>query len=195
MNQVDFPTSEGALFHPNQLANRLTPVIYIHRQGAFPTLIFPPSSSHHHLPTTIFPPSSSQHHLSTVIFPPSSSHHHLPTVIFPPPSSHHHLPTIIFSPSSSHRHFPNIIFPPSSSHRQFPTPIFPPSSSHHHLPTSNQSFFLNLLLPYPLLPPFLPLTFNLKVQCPSQYTTPPPHMTITTNTVCHSQLIHSFIHT
>ena len=45
------------------------------------------------------------------------------------------------------------------------------------------TFFLNLLLPRPPQPPFLPLTFNLKIQCPSQdmTTLSPQHTAIPTN--------------
>ena len=42
---------------------------------------------------------------------------------------------------------------------------------------------------FDLQPPFIPLTFNLMLWCFSQ------HMAISTNTVCHSQLIHGFIQT
>ena len=52
-------------------------------------------------------------------------------------------------------------------------------------------FFFNLLRLYVLLPPFLPLTFNLKVKCPSQdmTITSPQHMTIPMSTVYRSQLV------
>ena len=68
-----------------------------------------------------------------------------------------------------------------------------------HLLFSNQHshFFLNLPFPCPLRPTFLPLTFNLKIQCLSQDMTifSPQHITIPMNTVCHSQLIYGFVQT
>ena len=77
-----------------------------------------------------------------------------------------------------------------------------------YLPFSNQ---LSQFLPQPafsmsssaslssfdLQPPFLPLTFNLEVSCPSQeiIILSLQHMTIPTNTVCHRQLIYGFFQT
>ena len=63
-----------------------------------------------------------------------------------------------------------------------------------HSQTNLHTFILNLLFPCPLRPPFLPLTCNLKIQGPSRDITilSPKHMTIPTNIVCHSQLIHCF---
>ena len=68
--------------------------------------------------------------------------------------------------------------------------IFPSQNNLH-------TFILNLLLSCPLLPHFPPLTFNLQVQCPSQDMTilPHQHMIIPANTVCHRQMIYSFIQT
>ena len=65
--------------------------------------------------------------------------------------------------------------------------IFPSQTNLH-------TFFLNLFFPCPLQPPFPPLTFNLKIQCPSQNMTvlSPRLMTIPSDTVCHSQLIYGF---
>ena len=68
--------------------------------------------------------------------------------------------------------------------------IFPSQTNLH-------TFFLSLLFPCPLLPPFLPLAFNLKIQCPSQDMTIlfPQHIAMPMNTVCHSQLVYSFLQT
>ena len=54
-----------------------------------------------------------------------------------------------------------------------------------HLPFSSQPSY------------FLPLTFNLKILSPSYDVTilSPQHLTISTNTACHSQLIYIFIQT
>ena len=58
------------------------------------------------------------------------------------------------------------------------------------------TFILNLL-PCPLLPPLLPLTFNLNIYCHShdKNVLSPQHMDIPMNTICHKKMIYCFLQT
>ena len=118
---------------------------------------------------------------SSLLKPPSchlscSNHPHtiFPTQTTLIPSSMPKPPSYLL-PCSSH---PHAIFPAQTTLIQSSL-LIPPS---YHLPCSNHphTISLNLSSPYHILPLFLPLTFNFKLQCPFQYMTflSPQHMTV-----------------